>query len=50
MSISVQKTYRYLTGTCKDDQHHLLLDKYKSKLNEVSLYISQNGNHQKVHK
>ena len=32
MCISLKKTYRWLANTWKDAQHHLLLEKYKSKL------------------
>ena len=32
MCISLKKTYRWLTNTWKDAQHHLLVEKYKSKL------------------
>ena len=31
LDISPMKTYRWLTDTCKDAQHHSLLEKCKSK-------------------
>ena len=32
--ISLKKTYRWLTNTCKDAQHRSLLEKCKSKLQQ----------------
>ena len=45
--ISPKKTYRSLTSTWKDAQHHSLSEKCKSKLQWDTPHISQNGHHKK---
>ena len=45
-----QKTYRWLTNTWKDAQHHSLLENANQKYNELSPHTSQNGHHKKIHK
>ena len=45
-----QKTYRWLTNTWKDAQHHSLSENENQNHNEVPSHTGQNGCHQKVYK
>ena len=45
-----QKTYRWLSNTWKDAQHHSLLEQCKSKLQWGITSTSQNSHHQKFNK
>ena len=47
--ISPKKTYRWLTNTWKDAQHHSLSEKCKSNHNEVPFQANQNGCNPKVY-
>ena len=48
--ISPKKTYRWLTNTWEDAQHHSLSENANQNHSEVPSHTSQNGCHSKVYK